>query len=117
MNRNYPKPGVVYTLAQIHNELSLDDSPSLMIRVGLKSGPVQNAHLTDEQLLSVPGMAGSEWRYLRTTHEWIPCFEYAGSADLKTFFDIEPLKDHYDPVRAARYLWVTPKGFPRNQEL
>jgi hypothetical protein len=114
MARYYPKAGQVYTLAQIENELNLDDSPSLSFRrIDGKRGLMQTSHLTKEELLSIPGMADSEWQYLRTTSEWIPLFTYVGVADPKTLVDVEPWEDDFGDQ--PDLLWITPKGFPRKQ--
>ena len=114
--KSYPKSGAIYTLAQIENALELDDTPSLYFpRIDGKRGSLQTSHLTREELLSVPGMAESEWQYMHTTEEWIPCFTYVGSTDPKTVVDAEPVIDTYFPEREARDVWITPKGFPRKQ--
>lgn len=98
----YPQRGHVYSLRDILTALELQDSPSLQYR----NNPIQTAHLTSEQLLSVPGMAETRWQYLRTTIEWIPIFVHA---DGDVPVDVEPNVDH------PKLLWITPKGFPREQ--
>lgn len=78
-------------------------------------GVIQNSHLTEEQLLSVPGLADTVWQYLRTTHEWIPIFRYVGTTDLREVLDVE-LGANPDWDRDQRkWWWATPKGFPREQ--
>jgi hypothetical protein len=108
--RHYPQVGELYTLEQIVRELYLRDSPALMVELNAKMSCVQDSHLTDTELLSVPGFAKTKWRYVRETSEWIPVFHWADPTDPKTFLDVEPSKDDRD-----RYHWVTPKGFPREQ--
>jgi hypothetical protein len=108
--RNYPRGGEVYTLEQITRELYLRDSPALMVQLNAKMSCVQNSHLTDNELLSVPGFAQTKWRYIRETDEWIPVFHWADAADPCKFLDVEPLNDEPD-----RYDWITPKGFRREQ--
>lgn len=108
--RRYPETGHIYTLEQIMRELHLRDCPALMVSFEDKLSCVQDSHLSEQELLSVPGFAKTKWRYIRETSEWIPVFHWADSADPKTFLDVEPSKDDPD-----RYHWVTPKGFPREQ--
>jgi hypothetical protein len=71
------------------------------------------SHLTNEQVMSVPGMSTSLWRYQRTTQESIPLFWYKeyNKIDILDLVDIKE-KDAAD-VLYNKY-WVTPKGFPRH---
>jgi hypothetical protein len=108
--RRYPQIGQNYTLEQIVRELRLRDCPALMVQLNAKMSCVQDSHLSEQELLSVPGFAQTKWRYVRETHEWIPVFHWADATDPLTFFDVEPSNDDPD-----RYDWVTPKGFPREQ--
>jgi hypothetical protein len=108
--RKSPRAGELYTLEEITKVLYLRDSPALMMELDGKEGCVQNSHLSDEEILSVPGFAKTWWRFVRETHEWIPVFQWADSTDPREVVVVEPLKD--DP---NRYLWIVPKGFPRKQ--
>lgn len=109
---NHPIPGMSYTLAQI-TQMHLGDSPCLQIR---DVGVVQDSHLSDEELLAIPGMKGSKWIYIRTTSELIPVFLYAIDNPTYThLFDTEPYKDPYNLT--TDLYWVTPKGYPRSQDM
>jgi hypothetical protein len=110
MHKVYPRRGVVYTLRQILEDLDLDDGPSLGFNSEFGHAVIQNSHVTDAQLLSVPGLADTRWRYVRTTHEWIPVFEATDDAAVCACVDVS--KD-YDELMQCDDIWVTPKGFPR----
>jgi hypothetical protein len=111
---NHPIKGWAYTLREILEELDLDDSPSLLVALNGRCGPVQDSHLTDKQLLSVPGIAETRWEYIRTTHEWIPCFTYVGEVDvIKACIQWEPYLK-FDKTDSGAW-WITPVGFPRQQ--
>jgi hypothetical protein len=102
----YAKPQKVYTFREVC-ELTLRDSPCLLFwdKEGNRAN-IQDSHMTREEMLSVPGFADSEWRYIRETHEWIPVFTYAGKVDIFTF--VEPTREyHGEPSYAL-------KGFPRS---
>lgn len=103
----YPRRGVIYTLRDILEKLQLDDSPFLYC----DGGVIQTSHVTNEQLLSVPGMAETRWEYLRTTSEWIPLFLSVDSSGTVPV-DVEP---NTDPDAKPGSLWITPRGFPRKQ--
>ncbi len=120
----YPYPGNIYTLAQIM-EQDLPDAPSLGFRMAPNpSAPaeiesvlavIQDSHLTVEQLLYVPGLADTEWRYIRTTNEQVPVFNYAGELEkLLACVDIEPEIGNFGQEECYGW-WVTPKGYPRPQ--
>lgn len=104
---NLPKQGHVYSLREVYS-LELGDAPCLMVLIGDHRYPVQDSHVTEEQLLSVPGLADTQWEYKRTTHEWVPVFnmEQYGGTKAETFFDVQRLE-------AEDSYWITPKGFPR----
>lgn len=118
-----PVQGRVYTFAEVC-KLDLLDSPSMCMFIDLDHPThgeirvdtcIQTSHLTEEEHLQVPGMAESKWRYIRTTSEWIPIFNFAGTnpeslvdIQLDTDFDRE-----YDPHKVR--LWCTPKGHKRVQ--
>ncbi len=110
MNNNYPIRNNVYTLEQI-TKLYLRDSPALLVE---HNSAVQESHLTEQQLLSVPGIKDSKWKYIRETHEWIPIFNYCSDEPWQTYFDSEPYVGGFGSQ--ANALWVTPKGFPRAQD-
>jgi hypothetical protein len=107
----YPLIGVTYTLEQMY-QMNLGDLPCLQIR---DVGVVQDSHLTEEELLSIPGMKDTHWLFVRTTSELIPVFIYAlNNPPYTDFFDAVPYKDPYQST--TDLLWVTPKGYPRTQE-
>ena len=112
-----PKRYQSYTLEQIYKELQLRDSPSLAFTHQDISGCIQNSHLLEEDLLSVPGMKESRWIYIRETHEWIPCFQFdtkAKQPPIDTLVDLESYIDTYN-LSKGEFWWATPKGFPREQ--
>lgn len=112
-----PKRYQSYTLEQIYKELQLRDSPSLAFTHQDIGGCVQNSHLLEEDLLSVPGMKESRWIYIRETHEWIPCFQFdtkAKQPPIDTLVDLESYIDTYN-LNKGEFWWATPKGFPREQ--
>lgn len=107
----YPASGKTYKLSQVF-DMSLGDSPCLQIR---DVGVVQDSHLSVEELLSIDGIADTNWTYLRTTSELIPVFLYSfDNPSYLEFFDTEPYKNPVYPEDDLQ--WVTPKGFQRKQE-
>lgn len=109
---NKPVPGVIYTTEQLA-KLHLLDSPCLRVMdASFMLQTVQDAHFTDEQLLAVPGFAELGWRYLYTTHEWIPIFVAVDPKLAWACLDSEPDRSPYCDEGT---LWVTPKGLPREQ--
>lgn len=129
-----PRSGVVYTLRQVLTQLELRDSPHLGFRAKPPAARefdiwrpadhiqwhegravIQESHCTTAQMLEVPGFADSLWRYVRETHEWIPVFEYAGTAPITDFVDMEPENEKYADDMQPRGWWVTPKGLTREQ--
>ena len=102
--QNIPVRGATYNLRTIY-QLDLQDSPCLMVMVEGRLYPVQDSHVTIDELLSVPGLADTEWAYRYTTEEWIPVFDSC-SGQTAFFFDIQRLE-------AEDSYWITPKGFPR----
>jgi hypothetical protein len=107
----YPKINAVHTASQICS-FDLLDSPFFRFCVDGAIQVIQTCHLTDEELLSVPGFAGTRWRYERTTEEWIPLFRAVDDTEILACVDIEP---DVSPFSRSGELWVTPKGFPRKQ--
>lgn len=106
-----PRMGVVYTASQVF-ALDLLDSPSFGFWVDGHQAVIQTAHTSIEELLSVPGFAATKWRYLRTTHEWIPVFQAVDNGAVIACMDIEPSIHPFDEPGT---FWVTPKGLPREQ--
>ncbi len=96
-----------YTTEQI-SKLDLLDSPFLMVYIsGIGWIPIQTGHLTAEQ--EVEAFADIEWKYMRTTHEWIPLF-YAVDSEhiLKNLVSIVKEED-------GTYL-LSPINYPFYQE-
>lgn len=112
MKLNNPVKGSVYTLAQVF-DLNLLDSPSLGFSYSGRQCVIQDSHVTVEELLTVPDLALTEWRYVRTTNEWIPVFEAVKNDAVIACVDIEPEFDPHEET--SERFWVTPKGFPRPQ--
>lgn len=116
--RIYPKRNQLYTLEEICNVLYLRDSPALNFIYKDIPGCIQDSHITQEELLSVPGIKDSKWVYVRETFEWIPIFQFAAiTVDqpcISTYVDMEMYKDIYQ-INKGDSWWATPKGFPRNQ--
>lgn len=109
--KNLPYPQRIYTTAQIA-ELDLMDMPALMFdHLGITTC-VQDAHLSQEEFLAVPGLADVTWRYIRTTREWIAVFVCNDVPALLQCVDIEPDTGAYN---TRPDWWVTPKGHPREQ--
>jgi hypothetical protein len=113
-----PLRGQKFLLSEVYN-LMLRDSPHFSILLEdadrvTRDACIQNSHLTEEEMLSVPGFKDTQWVYVRETYEWIPIFQYASSNE-------RPITDFVDYGRSTfeyvdDYFWVTPKGFPRDQE-
>lgn len=85
-----PQSGRVYSLRRILTELSLKDSPHLVIQIGRKAGAIQTSHLEDlDLMLANPKLGDSLWRFICTTHEWCEIFHFAGpDTDLEGIVDI-----------------------------
>lgn len=105
---NYPIPGATYTLRRIDNELMLDDSPHLILVIKGRRAVIQNSHFA-EHLGDLPVWESTAWRYIRTTHEWIPVFHAVDDAAVLELVDFVEYEDIVD----GPTWWVTPKGFPR----
>lgn len=114
-NQQYPKRDNIYTLREICEMLKLDDSPSLNFVCRGVDGVIQTSHVTEEQLLTVPGFAETKWRYVRTTIEWIPIFRYVDEKSIDQFVDLEEWRREEWEKDRPKYWWATPKGFPRQQ--
>lgn len=115
LTKQRPIRSTIYTGAEIINVLYLLDSPALEVVIGDKRGCIQDSHMTNEQLMSVPGFAESSWKYLRTTDEEIPVFKFVGP-DPHQFLDIVDAVSYSTGEVVPEELWITPKGFPRQQE-
>lgn len=102
-----PVRGVVYTLEQVY-KLQLQDMPHLFIP---EVGVIQDSHIeSPDQLLAVPHMKDTLWKYIRTTDEWIPIFHCENPEVAMLAVDVEPSTSPYSEGN-----WVTPKGLPRKQ--
>lgn len=74
-----PVRGQIYTVTEMF-ALSLKDAPYLMFdRPGKREENLQTSHLRDAEVLEA--LAGTTWRYIRTTNEWCPLFVYTGQPD------------------------------------
>ena len=104
----YPKRGVNYRYEQLQL-LDLGDSPALNIP-GV--GVIQDSHLTVDEMLTVPEFKDTEWKYIRTTDEWIPIFEAVDSEAVLKCVDVTDCIGAFDNPGDK---WITPKGFPREQ--
>ena len=105
----YPEYDQVYTLYEMLNSLDLPDCPFLQFFYKGVECVIQTSHISNEELLNVPGMSESKWHYKTTTHEWIPIFLYAeNNIDILELVDIKPSKEKNE-------YWVTVKGYPRAQ--
>ncbi|WOL24507.1 hypothetical protein fHeYen902_161 [Yersinia phage fHe-Yen9-02] len=116
----YPRPNNQYTLLEILTELDLKDTPCLSFKHSDARGEfepaIQDSHVTEEQLLSIEGLADTHWKYIRTTDEWIPVFVWAKDNErpITDFIDIAEEIDPYES-KDKNGFWCTPKGFPREQ--
>ena len=106
--RKKPVTQKVYSLRDLIETLELQESPFLMVTIDGYQCLIQSSHITDEDLLAIPGMDETYWKYLRTTNEWIPIFIAVGDA-VMACIDYEKAEDSTD------FWWVTPKGFYYNQ--
>lgn len=112
----YPRYNQVYTLTQILNELKLDDSPFLNFEHEGRKGVIQSSSCSDAEMLAIPHMADSQWRYSRTTDEMCPIFYYAATntVPITELVDLEPLID-WDNTIDPKNWWAVAKGYPRGQ--
>jgi hypothetical protein len=99
----FPIQNTIYTFSDIAS-LDLPDSPSLLFIYKNKECIIHRSHVTDQELINIPGMKNSRWCYEKTTHEDIPIFWYSDDTiDIQTIIDIK--KNNYGNYSA------TPKGF------
>lgn len=88
--RRHPVSEVVYTTAEIVDELKLLDSPCLLVDLGDHDWqPIQTACMSEEDMVTKLGHC--MWRYAYTTHEWIPVF-YAVGNDVYKYIDLESVE-------------------------
>ena len=121
MPKKYPIQGESYTYAQIL-ELVLRDSPFLMVPTpadpitGRPKGltTIQDACVDDpDEFAAILG--DRRFKYLFTTSELIPIFEFVGTYDdIKDVLDFEPWLDTSD-IRGSSPWWCTPKAYPNKQ--
>lgn len=108
----YPRPNQVFTTEQAF-KLDLTDVPFLRFYCAEydTTAVVQTSHVTDEQLLAVPGFADLKWTYQYTTREDIPLFLAVDASEVLKCVDVAP------PASGSysEEPWVTPKGRPREQ--
>lgn len=105
-----PRRGEEYSFEELL-QLTLDDDANLsFVHEGLNA-VIQSTHITDAELLSVPGFSQTRWRYIRTTSEWIPIFHAVDSEEVLKCVDVEPSACKF----TTPHWWATPKGFPREQ--
>lgn len=113
--KQLPVRGQKYTLAEIVNDLQLDDMPSLIVKLD-EDAVLQDSHFLLSELLLEEGWAELKYQYVKTTHEWIPIFwlvpedkeKFLSLCDVNTtiYTDWDQAEDGY---------WITPKAFPRKQ--
>lgn len=112
-----PVVNEVYTLDEIY-KLDLRDSPSLCFMYQGLTGCIQDSHLSSENLLAIPGMKESKWKYIYETDEWIPIFQFdqtEDAADISKLVDLEVWVDVLNERNNSKMWWATPKGYPRSQ--
>ncbi|TPG59882.1 hypothetical protein [Ewingella americana] len=112
-----PQSGKTYTLQQILTNMDLRDAPSLNFTIDGIETCLNDSHVSEEDLLTIPGFAESLWNYVRETSEWVPIFQYskANTQPMTDFIDYEDLVDPHSDYDAPKELWCIPKGFPRQQ--
>lgn len=111
MPKQYPVCSKLYSFKAIL-QLDLDDRPKLLFVHKGEKGVIQKAHVTDEELLSVPSFADTRWMYYKTTQERIPIFMYVGSNPITNYVTLEtPTLESYNDDK----YWACPIGFYREQ--
>lgn len=124
IKRIYPKRGNVYTLRDVLSVLFLHDSPSLMFYHINEAGNevesvIQDAHIgSNEEWFAIPDFAESNWRYVRTTDEDIPVFQFVRACDdIMKYVVIERAVDYDTGEETEREeYFVIPKGTVRVQD-
>jgi hypothetical protein len=103
----YPESNQIYTLHEIINVLSIPDIPSLNFNYNNNDYYIDLAQISYENLLNIPGMKESKWKFYNTTHEWIPIFWYADDdIDINTIVDFNKYIDYNKTITI-----VNPKGY------
>lgn len=113
-NNIKPERNKIYSYKEIVEILSLEDAPYLRMFIDDSYQSVQDSHVSEEEMLSIEGWPESQWRYMHTTHEWVPIFNYVGE-DFKHLVDVEDYIDPYPDSEFKESKWITPKNFPRPQ--
>lgn len=114
MEKQRPVMAVLYTYKEIVQSLELRDSPSLEFLHDKQWCVVQNSHCGHDAMLADPLWANSRWTYLGETDEWIPEFRFARENEI-SIEQLVNMEVSRDPYAEKRTMWVTPKGFPREQ--
>ena len=107
-----PSIGVTYSTRDMLTTLELRDAPGMLVEIDGQLSYIQDSHVTEDQLLSIPGLANQLWEYLYETSEWCPVFKYRGPDPITEFVDYEENRDSFG---LEDHWWITPKGFPREQ--
>jgi len=113
--RIFPRRDEVYTFEQIVHELDLRDSACLTFWENEICQNIQDAHISEHDMLALPHWAESRWKFVMETNEWIPIFRFAkdNEVTIDQLVDKEP---HIDPfAKEAGVLWCVPKGTDREQ--
>jgi hypothetical protein len=107
MQMIFPEYNQVYTLEEIINVLSIPDMPSLNFEYNNNNYSIDIAQISTENLLNIPGMKESKWKFHKTTHEWIPIFYYADDhIDINNIVDFNKYIDYN-----KTFTIVNPKGY------
>jgi hypothetical protein len=78
-----PIKGKIYTLEHILLNMNLLDSPFLIfdylsaVTFNIVTCIIQTSHLTNQELLDKKDFIASKWKYLYTTEEDCPFFQYS----------------------------------------
>ena len=115
LGRTPPVKGQTYTTDEVYNKLALADSPFLTVVWDGTRRPVQTGHMSRVDIAKWIETCASKarWRYLRTTHEWIPLFDLSDWIDNPTTIcEIMKQPDPFLLDDAESRLVVHPKGFP-----
>lgn len=98
--------GYTYSLARIYQE-DLTDIPSLSVIVNGEEATIQQSHMAVKDFLDDPAWAQSEWVYLLTTNEEIPCFVALNNDKVLNLVTVS------DSIYGG--YWVVPKSHPREE--
>jgi len=114
---NRPQRGAVYNLSEILCDLELLKSACLCFYVqdlcysdnrSSTEQIVDFTHLTDDQLLAIPGWSETQWRFAYETEEWTPVFRAIDDRSVERLCHIEPYVDR--DMQSINHMWVTPRG-------